>query len=137
MKTHITKLLIVAGIVALGAQAMAAEIVVIVNQKNPATRMFSEQAAQFFIGKSSLFTPVEHNDGSPIRNEFYTKVLGKDSAQVKAIWSKLVFTGKGTAPKEFASSAEIKKAVAADPTAIGYIEKSAVDDTVKVILTVQ
>jgi hypothetical protein len=31
----------------------------------------------------------------------------------------------------------VKKAVAADTSAIGYIEKSAVDDSVKVILTVQ
>ncbi|MES2016381.1 MAG: hypothetical protein V4484_07780 [Pseudomonadota bacterium] len=114
----------------------AAEIVVIVNPKNQASRMFSEQAAQFFLGKSTLFTPVEHSEGAAIRNEFNTKVLGKDSATVKSIWTKLVFTGKGTAPKEYGSSAEVKKAVAADPTAIGYIEKSAVDDTVKVILTV-
>lgn len=121
---------------AVAASATAAEIVVIVNPKNPATRMFSEQAAQFFVGKSSLFTPVEHTEG-PLRNEFSQKVLGKDISQVKAAWSKLVFTGKGTAPKEFASSAEVKKAVAADVNAIGYIEKSAVDDSVKVILTVQ
>ena len=114
----------------------AAEIVVIVNPKNQASRMFSEQAAQFFIGKSTLFTPVEFNDGSAVRNEFYSKVLGKDSAQVKAIWTKLVFTGKGTAPKEYASAAEVKKAVAGDVSAIGYLEKSQVDDTVKVILTV-
>jgi len=46
-----------------------------------------------------------------------------------------VFTGKATAPKEYANSAEVKKAVAADPKAIGYIDKAAVDDTVKVILT--
>ncbi|SFU63084.1 hypothetical protein SAMN05216552_1006117 [Pseudoduganella namucuonensis] len=36
---------------------------------------------------------------------------------------------------EYKSNAEIKKAVADDPKAIGYIDKSAVDDTVKVILT--
>ena len=136
MKTTIGKLLLAAGICAFAAPCFAAEIVVIVNPKNPATRMFSEQAAQFFLGKSTLFTPVEHTDGA-LRNEFYKKVLDKDATQVKAIWSKLVFTGKASAPKEYASSAEVKKAVAADPTAIGYIEKSQVDDTVKVILTVQ
>lgn len=113
----------------------AAEIVVIVSKQNPATRMFSEQASQFFLGKSSLFTPVDQADGSAIRNEFYKKVADKDAAQVKALWSKLVFTGKATPPKEYASSADVKKAVAADPKAIGYIDKSAVDDTVKVILT--
>ena len=114
----------------------ATEIVVIVSQKNPATRMFGAQASQFFLGQSTLFTPIEQSDGSGIRNEFYQKVLGKDGSQVKAIWSKLVFTGKGTAPREFSSSSEVRKAVAADPAAIGYIEKSAVDDSVKVILAV-
>lgn len=124
-------------VAALGAVALpaSAEVVVIVSQKNPATRMFSEQASQFFLGKSNLFTPVDLPESSAVRAEFYKKVADKDTAQVKALWSKLVFTGKATAPKEYASAAEVKKAVAADPKAIGYIEKSAVDDTVKVILT--
>jgi len=137
MKTKIGMMLLAAGLVMGGAPVFAAELVVIVNPKNPATRMFSEQAAQFFLGKSTLFTPIEYDDGVPIRNEFYAKVLQKDAAQVKTIWSKLVFTGKGTAPKEYKSAAEVKKAVAADVSAIGYIDKSAVDDSVKVILTVQ
>ena len=136
MTTTIGKMLLAAGLFAATVPALA-DIVVIVNPKNPATRMFSEQAAQFFLGKSSVFKPVDYEDGVGIRNDFYSKVLQKDAAQVKAIWSKLVFTGKGTAPKEFKTTAEVKKAVAADPSAIGYIEKSAVDDTVKVILTVQ
>ncbi|QGZ41307.1 hypothetical protein IP92_00233 [Pseudoduganella flava] len=129
--------LIVAALGTFAAASASAEIVVIVSAKNPATRMFSEQAAQFFLGKSTMFTPVDQADGSAIRNDFYKKVTDKDAAQVKAIWSKLVFTGKAQAPKEFKSNAEVKKAVADDPKAIGYIDKSAVDDTVKVILTLQ
>ena len=134
MKNNIIAAALVA---ALGAVALpaSAEVVVIVSQKNPASRMFSEQASQFFLGKSNLFTPVDLPESSAVRAEFYKKVADKDTAQVKALWSKLVFTGKATAPKEYASAAEVKKAVAADPKAIGYIEKSAVDDTVKVILT--
>ncbi|SEO09027.1 hypothetical protein SAMN05428959_104601 [Duganella sp. CF517] len=133
MKTLMTTLLLSA--LCAAALPAAAETVVIVNPKNPATRMFSEQASQFFLGKSDLFTPVDQADGSSIRNDFYRKVADKDASQVKAVWSKLVFTGKAAAPKEYASNAEVKKAVAADPKAIGYIDKSAVDDTVKVILT--
>lgn len=131
------KLMISLALATLAAAALpaSAETVVIVNKANPATRMFSEQAAQFFLGKSNMFTPVDQPESSPIRADFYHKVADKDPAQVKAIWSKLVFTGKATPPKEFANSAEVKKAVAADPKAIGYIDKSAVDDTVKVILT--
>ena len=128
---------ILAALLLAAAAPAFAETVVIVNPANPATRMFSEQAAQFFLGKSAMFTPIDQADGSAIRNEFYKKVTDKDAAQVKAIWSKLVFTGKAQAPKEFKSNAEVKKAVADDPKAIGYIDKSAVDDTVKVILTLQ
>jgi ABC-type phosphate transport system substrate-binding protein len=126
---------ILAALLLAAAAPAFAETVVIVNPANPATRMFSEQAAQFFLGKSAMFTPVDQAEGSHIRNDFYQKIAEKDAAQVKAIWSKLVFTGKATAPKEMKSNAEVKKAVAADPKAIGYIDKSAVDDTVKVILT--
>lgn len=137
MKKSFGMILLVAGLAAGSAPVIAAEMVVVVNPKNPATRMFSEQAAQFFLGKSSVFTPIDYDDGVAIRNEFYAKVLHKDAAQVKTIWSKLVFTGKGTAPREFKTAAEVKKAIAADVSAIGYMDKSAVDDSVKVILTVQ
>ncbi|MBY0242518.1 MAG: hypothetical protein K2X55_24715 [Burkholderiaceae bacterium] len=122
-------------LVALGAPARA-ELVIIVNPQNPATRMFPSQAAQFFLGGSVQFAPVEQPDSSPIRDEFYKKVLEKTPAQVEAIWSKLLFTGKVKAPKECKSSAEVKKAVSENVNAIGYIEKAAVDDTVKVIATI-
>jgi ABC-type phosphate transport system substrate-binding protein len=133
MKNILTALL--ASALAAAALPASAEIVVIVNKDNPASRMFSEQASQFFLGKSAMFTPVDQAEGSKIRADFYQKVADKDPAQVKAIWSKLVFTGKATPPKELKSNAEVKKAVADDPKAIGYIDKSAVDDSVKVILT--
>jgi hypothetical protein len=137
MKKSFALMALAAGLAMGSAPVMAGELVVVVNPKNPATRMFSEQAAQFFLGKSTVFTPIDYDDGVAIRNEFYSKVLQKDAAQVKSIWSKLVFTGKGTAPKEFKTAAEVKKAIAADVSAIGYMDKSAVDDSVKVILTVQ
>ena len=83
-----------------------------------------------------MFTPLEQADGSPIRGEFYKKVLEKEPSQVQAIWAKIVFTGKGKPPKEYKSSAEVKKAISENVNAIGYIEKSAVDDSVKVIATI-
>ncbi|MES2321370.1 MAG: hypothetical protein V4633_03820 [Pseudomonadota bacterium] len=126
---------ILLGMTCLPVPALA-ELVIIVNPSNPATRMFPSQAAQFFLGGSVMFVPVEQAENSPVRAEFYKKVLEKEPAQVQAIWSKIVFTGKGKPPKEFKSSAEVKKAVSENLNSIGYIEKSAVDDTVKVIATI-
>ncbi len=112
-----------------------AEIVVITNTANQASRMFSEQAAQFFLGKSNQFTPVEQGKESAIRRDFYQKIANKSLAQVEAVWAKIEFSAKGPMPKSYSNDAAVKKAVAADPTAIGYIDKASVDDTVKVLLT--
>ncbi|MBI3284415.1 MAG: hypothetical protein HYZ65_06115 [Burkholderiales bacterium] len=137
MNKHLKNLLLAATLSASAAPLLAGDIAIIVNPKNPATAMTSAQASQFFLGKSAMFTPVDQAESAPIRAEFYKKATDKDLSEVKAIWSKLVFTGKGTAPKELHSNADVKKAVAADPGAIGYIDKSAVDATVKVVTTLQ
>ena len=136
MKTYL-QMLMVAGALAsavVAAPALA-EVVVVVSAKSAAATMTDDQVAQFFLGKSSAMTPIDQPESAPVRAEFYKKVTGKEPSQAKALWSKLVFTGKATLPREVASSADVKKAVAADPKAIGYMEKSAVDGSVKVVFS--
>ena len=123
---------------AFGATAPAmAEVVVVVSAKASESTMSKDQVAQFFLGKSTAMTPIDQPESSPIRAEFYKKVADKDAAQAKALWSKLVFTGKATMPKEVGDSAAVKAAVAGNPKAIGYMDKSAVDSSVKVVYTAQ
>ena len=112
-----------------------AEVAVVVSTKAAESSLTREQVAQFFLGKSTAMTPIDQADSAAVRAEFYKKVADKDAAQAKALWSKLVFTGKATMPKEVADNAAVKAAVAANPKAIGYIDKSAVDATVKVVYT--
>ena len=116
------------------ASALAQSVAVIVNPAN-ASAPSAEQIANIFLGKSSELTGVDLPDSHPVRSAFYQKVTGKDGAQLKAYWAKLVFTGKAQPLKEVASDADVKKFVASNPTAIGYIDKSAVDGSVKVVLT--
>jgi hypothetical protein len=130
MKKIAIQLMVLLGVVT-GAQAM--DIVVI---GNPAAGALSkEQVADVFLGKNQAFTPVDQMESAPIRAEFYKQATGRDLAQVKSTWSRLVFSGKGQAPKELADNAAVKKAIAADPKAVGYIDKSAVDGSVKVLST--
>lgn len=110
----------------------AEEIVVIVN---PAAAPISrEQLADLYLAKSSAFIPIDQAADSTIYIEFYKKATGRESSQVKAIWSRILFTGRGVPPKQLPNSAAVKKAVAANPKAVGYIERSAVDASVKVAL---
>lgn len=124
------------------AFAAQAQVVVVVNPKSAAGSMTADQVASIFLGKSNTLpsgaaaVAVDQPESAAVREQFYTKVTGKSSAQVKAAWSRLVFSGKATPPKELGSSAEVKKFVAGNADAIGYIEKSAVDGSVKVVLSV-
>ena len=118
----------------LGATLPAlADVVVVVHPGAPEASMSREEVAQYFLGKSGALAPIDQPENAPNRAEFYRKVADKDLSQMKALWSKLIFTGRATMPREAASSADVKKAVAANPRAIGYIDRSAVDATVKVV----
>ena len=116
----------------LAANARGEDIVVIVN---PASAPLSkEQIADIYLARNSAWTPIDQVVGSSIYTEFYKRATGRDAAQVKAVWSKILFTGRGVPPKQLLDSAAVKKAVAANPKAVGYIEKSAVDASVKVAM---
>jgi ABC-type phosphate transport system substrate-binding protein len=94
-----------------------------------------DQVADIFIGKDLSAKPVDQAESAAIRADFYKKVTGREAAQVKAAWSRIAFSGKGQPPKDVGDAAGVKKAVAADPKAIGYIDSTAVDGSVKVLLT--
>jgi hypothetical protein len=119
------------------AAVACGEVAVIVHPSNPTASMSADQVANLFLGKTSELTPVDLPENSPVRTELYKKVTDKDAAQVKAIWTRLIFTGKATPPKEVASGAAAKQAVADNPKAISYIDKSEVDGSVKVVYTTQ
>lgn len=124
-----------------GALSAHADVVVVVGAKSAVGALTADQVSQIFLGKAATFpngsqaVPVDQAEGAAPRNEFYTKVTAKDAAQVKSYWSKIIFTGKGQPPKEVPGNADVKKLVADNPNMIGYIDKSAVDASVKAVLT--
>lgn len=97
--------------------------------------------AKIFLGKVKSWPsggntlPVNLKEGADIRTKFDETVLEKSSSQVKSYWSKLMFTGKGTPPKEVDSGKEVKALIAENPATIGYIDASEVDSSVKVVFT--
>jgi len=134
------KLMIAATVLSLAASAANAELVVIVNPKNPAANLTPEQVSAIFLGNSTTFpdggsvTLTDQPEAAGIRGTFYQKATGRSVAQVKATWARLTFSGKGTPPKELKSDADVKAFVASDPKAIGYVDASAVDGSVKAVL---
>lgn len=72
-------------------------------------------------------------DNNPTRIAFDQEVADKSVSQMKGLWAVLVFTGKGVPPKKFDTDEDLRKAVASNKNAIGYIHSSSADGSVKVI----
>jgi len=144
MKFDIRRLVTVAGAaLLLGATQARAELVVIVSARSPAPALNSEQVAAIFLGQAGRFpdggeaVALDQRVGAPERDAFYRQVTGKSPALLKAHWSKMVFTGRGQPPREAPDAAWVRRMVAANPSMIGYIDRSALDASVRPVLVLQ
>jgi ABC-type phosphate transport system substrate-binding protein len=125
----------------LAATAALAEVVAVVSANSPLAPMLDKGGVvDIFLGRTSRFpdgrraVPIDQAEGSAARAEFYSRFAGKSPAQIKAHWSKIVFTGRGQPPHEVADTAELKRHLAEDPNAIGYLDQNMVDASLKVVL---
>ena len=121
----------------------AAELVVIVSARNPAPLLSGDQVAAIFLGQAGRLPDggeviaLDQRIGSTERNQFYQQVTGKSPALLKAHWSKMVFTGRGQPPREAGDSAAVRRLVADNPAMIGYIDRSALDGSVRPVLVLR
>lgn len=128
--------------IALIAGYAHADVIVIVSAKSPIKSLSNDQASDLFLGKVADFpdgtkaTPLDQNEGSSVRDTFYRKSTGKAPAQMKAHWARMLFTGRAQPPVESGDSESIKKLVAANPGLIGYIDKAALDNSVRPVLVI-
>lgn len=130
-----TSLRILSGAALLGMISMAqAEVAVIVNP-GAAKAPSQSDVANIFLGKDKSMKGVDLKDWTPAKESFYSAVTNKNESQLKSYWSGLVFTGKGQPMASVADDAAVVAKVAAEADAIGYVDASAVDGSVKVLFT--
>jgi ABC-type phosphate transport system substrate-binding protein len=98
-----------------------------------------DDVARIFLKKQRFWddgapiVPLNREAESRLRERFSRKVFGMSSSALAAYWNDQYFLG--TFPPVTLSSTEaVKRYVASDPNAIGYVEASSVDSTVRVVL---
>lgn len=115
-----------------------AKIAVIGNRANSNAQLSADEIAKIFLGKTRAFpngnpaNPIDHAAGK-VRDEFLAKVLHKSEPALKSYWSTLIFTGNGSPPEILIDDSTIKKYVTENPNAVGYIDSSSADDTIRVL----
>ena len=112
---------------------------VIVNPDVDIASLSQAELARIYLGKKTLWdsgsriTPSLLHEKSPLTEAFLKESVKKTVRQYRAYWKRHLFSGKGTAPKTFASSGQVANYVADNPGAIGVVDASFEDARVKVV----
>lgn len=131
---HFARNLLAMSLLSVALSPVQAEVAVIVNPGS-AKAPTQGEVANIFLGKDKSMRGIDQKDWSSTKEKFYAGVASKSETQLKSYWSGLVFTGKGQPLPSEAGDAEVVAKVAAEPDAIGYVDNSAVNSSVKVLFT--
>jgi len=89
-----------------------------------------------FWDDGAPIVPVNREPGSDARETFSRRALGRPSAAFTAYWNEQYFHGVFP-PITLSSSAAVKRHTATERNAIGYIDASEADDSVRVVLRLE
>jgi len=116
-----------------------APIVIVAGAASAISELSKEQAEQLYLGRASTLrdgTAVSLADlpPGPTRDRFYARLTGKNPSQIRAHWSRMVFTGRALPPREVTDTEQLRSLLAANPDLIGYLPATAADDRLKILL---
>ena len=103
------------------------------------TELDRETAEQLYLARRTTLpngrtvTLVDLPAG-PARDQFYLRLTRKNPSQIRAYWSRLVFTGRAQPPREAADADEVRRLLQSTPGAIAYLPLDAARDPELVIL---
>jgi hypothetical protein len=146
MRSIVTPLMIAACSLIWTAAALAepplarSELVVIVNPASGVDALSLTDAVNIFMGRyrklpsGVVAFPIDIGERSAERERFYNELVRKDLAEVDAYWARLVFSGQTSPPLQVPDGKTAVQLVAGNRAAIAYVDRSVVDERVKVIM---
>jgi len=108
------------------ATASAADIKVIANPSVGASSVSSDELKGVFLATKSSLSDGSHVEpvllkSGAVHEAFLRDYVGKTDSALETYYRSLVFTGKGSMPKAFATDAEVVTYVEKTKGAIGYV----------------
>ena len=114
-------------------------VAVIVNPAYQGEKLSPGLVRSIYLGENNSLTPVDQGADSIDRQRFLEALEGvmDMSERFKRHWSKLIFSGRARPPNNLSSQKAVLSWVASNPAAIGYVDSTFVDSSVKVVLRLQ
>jgi ABC-type phosphate transport system substrate-binding protein len=119
--------------------AAAADHLAVIVPPAQTVQLTVTDVAQIYLRKRRYWTtgeaivPVNREAACPVRTRFTRAVFGGEARWLATYWNRQYFHGV-LPPATLASDEAVKRFVASVPSAIGYIDADAVDDSVRVVL---
>jgi ABC-type phosphate transport system substrate-binding protein len=110
--------------------------------RRDSVKMTKSEVKEIFTGTRLKWTngnkiQVVDQPETRVGKKFYETVVGKTVNQNRQQWTKLLLSGQASPPIRLASDKAVKKTVAGNPQAIGYIATDTLDDSVQEILRIE
>lgn len=138
MLKRATALLFSALLLLTGRDACA-DLVVVANPKSGIERLKRQEVIYLFMGRwrqlpsGTEAHPIDLGNDSTERAEFYRQLVNKEPSEIKAYWSRLVFSGGSRPPYTAESREEQIRLISSTPGAIGYIDRSHIDSRLRIV----
>ncbi|MDI3513070.1 MAG: hypothetical protein PWP40_299 [Rhodocyclaceae bacterium] len=110
----------------LSCAAQAQTMAIVSARQSGLTEIDRESAEQLYLGRRTTLpngravTLVDLPAGS-VRDRFYLQLTRKNPSQIRAYWSRLVFTGRAQPPREATDEEDARRIVLTTPGAIAYL----------------
>jgi len=129
-----------AALAVLLAPAARAEVILVTSADSNVVALSREEAEQLYLGRRSSLAdggPVLLLDlpPGPVRDQFYRLLTGKNPSQIRAYWSRMVFTGRALPPRESASLDDARRLLLENPGTVGYLPATfSTDPSLRILL---
>jgi hypothetical protein len=122
--------------IVLMATPAQAELVVIANLDSGIEQLSRNDVINIFMARYQklpsgiIAFPI---DLTIKKEAFYRELVDKTLAEINSYWARLVFSGRGSPPRQMDVPEEVLQTVSDNRGALGYLDDAEVDDRVRIV----
>lgn len=123
-------------------QAMA-DLVVVVNARLGVEKLTRDEVINIFLGRYRSLPnglaaqPIDQPANHPEKARFYRLLVNKDLAEINAYWTRLIFSGKTSPPRQVKADAQVFEWLANEKGAVAYIERHQLVPGLRIVLDLE
>lgn len=120
-----------------------ADMVIVVNARAGVESLTRGEAINIFLGRYRQLPsgipayPIDQPGGSQEKARFYRLLVDKDIAEIGAYWTRLVFSGKTSPPRQARDAREVMSLLASHPGAVAYLDRGQLDARARIVLELE